>query len=357
MELSLSSFRNIVSGKLHLGERTAIIGGNGRGKTNILESLYVLFLGSSFRKVTSQDLITEGSHEAIIALKADHQYALRIQYSGREVRTDGKRERLEDRVGRLPLVLFAPEEFLFFVGSDYRRHLLNRLLSQTDQSYKAALFRYRGIIRQRNHLLRHSELPERLELIRTFDVELTPLAVAIQAARRTAIEELNQALISRHQFSLAYFPSERQSDTLSRELFAHTTIKGPHRDDLLLLYREHNAVTHASRGEQRVGLLELSVAEAQYLERHTDQPPLLLFDDVLAELDSRNRTVIRALLGHYHYVLTATDLAFLPPAIRRESVVIDLDKLAVTNSDMMAPDVETDQRNTTIVFAERRKST
>lgn len=343
--LALEAVRCFLELRLELGEQTIILGANATGKSTVLEAIYVLFLGQSFRRASTHDLINRNQSQAVIGLLADHRYTIQLNRTGpRPIKRDGKPERWAARIGSLPLSLFAPEEFLFYILPEYRRHALNRLLIQTNPAYRSALHDYHRLLRQRNHSLKRlGEAPDR-EVIRSIDTLLLPLAAAIQTTRAEAITALSE-LFPRPLLSARYLPSVRTETTLEAELRAQQTLRGPHRDDWRLDVRGQDAITFASRGEQREGLLYLALAEAMWLESRARRRPLLLLDDIVAEFDSGHRLALAQLLKHREFILTSAEMAFVPPGLRRTSSMITLGR----------HDVAKNQRHITAEFTSSGK--
>lgn len=325
MELALEAFRCFRRLELPISPQTVLIGRNASGKTTILEALYLLFLGQSFRKTTTGALINRAAAEAFIRLKRDYHYAMKISRTGsRRIERDGRGERWDDRVGSLPISLFAPEEFLFFIAPEYRRHALNRLLIQANPTYRTLLRDYGRLLRQRNLCLKtRAEGPNRT-ILRSLDELLLPLATDIQTIRSEVIRELAQ-LFPEAFLSATYLPSRRTEDLIERELVVAQTLSGPHRDDWQLYLRGEDVATIASRGEQRESLLCLAIAETAWLEARLHRRPLLLLDDIVAEFDTKHRLELNALLKGREYILTSAELALLPPKIRRTSDIIEIE--------------------------------
>lgn len=345
MELALEAFRCFEKLELPLFDQTVLIGRNASGKTTILESIYVLFLGQSFRKTITTALINRAAAEAYIHLERDHRYTMKISRTGsRRIERDGKGERFDDRVGSLPVSLFAPEEFLFFIAPEYRRHALNRLLIQANPTYRTLLRDYGRLLRQRNLALKtRAGGPDRTFLA-SLDELLLPLAADIQAIRSRVILELS-ALFPRAVLSATYLPSRRTEGMIQRELIVGQTLSGPHRDDWRLSLRGEDVATIASRGEQRESLLHLAIAETAWLEMKLHRRPLLLLDDIVAEFDTTHRLELNALLKGRQYLLTSAELALLPPKLRRTSDILELESYVAKSRSDRTPEPAAPRRS------------
>ncbi len=314
-------FRNLKEGALSLSPGlTAVVGKNAAGKTNLLEALY-LAAGGELRGA-GQDRVAFGAREAWLSAELEgvlghYRLEQRIAPEGRRLKLNGAPASFRELSGIPGAVWLRPEDLAVVKGSpEERRRFLDTLIARFSPRYRALLSAYERAVRQRNAALKaggHGVEPfsaqvatygvEILELRRRMVRRLAPLAAEL--FRALALGELELRL-------LETAPPERLREKLSErlpeELERGVTLSGPHRDDLALTLDGRDAVRFASRGEARTIALVLRLAEHRLLELHHGDPPVLLLDDVVAELDEGRR---RALLGYVRgieqAVVTATE--------------------------------------------------
>lgn len=320
--LRVVNFRNYSDKLIHPNAQLEmIVGPNGMGKTNILESVYLICEGGSFRLRRDLELVKKGEDWARIEanLNLDGKQEKRVLKLS--LNEDGKvSKKLEiDGVNRiaskhlLPVVVFEPDQMRMITeGPELRRSYLDDRISFLNFEYSKSIADYRRVIAQRNRLLKMIKKGEaRKEDLFIWHVKISELAAPIVAARKRYLEELNAKLqkdyrkISKKKdlISVEYLPSFKRDNSakLSSELFnklesdveidiqAGFTRRGPHRDDWDIKLNDQSASTGASRGEIRTIILSLKLYEFEHLKDGFGITPLVLLDDVMSELDSTRR--------------------------------------------------------------------
>jgi len=308
---------------------TAITGPNGGGKTTIIEAIYALMIGKSFRD--ADDDLIEFDHDwwRIEADIDGRTRELRYQPSnkGKQLIIDGVTKGRFTYRQLLPVVLFEPDQLFLIQGSPgSRRQYVDTILLQLNPAYRDHLSRYERALTQRNNVLKRSQsgLDDALFV---WDIALSEHGAAISEARNILTSELNE-LLSDLYSSLAgrtqslhvgYQTSlQHDSDTRSQLLASlrknHEkdslrgfTSVGPHRDDIVFSLNDKNAQVSASRGEIRSIVLSLKFAERQLLENHTNIAPIMLFDDVLSELDTTRRKFLARSHKDSQIIYTTTE--------------------------------------------------
>ena len=354
--IELTNFRSYRALDLTLRPGLTIIhGANGSGKSNLLEAAYLLAIGKSYRASVERELVSwptaDAGGYAIIAAnvaRADGEIALRVGFDcagpsnaagggavQKRIRVNGVPRRAQDLVGALSAVLFTAEDIELIFGSPSgRRRYLDIMLSQLGGHYVGSLSRYQRILTQRNALLRairegrgnDSELAYWNESLcnegaavlgARFDA-MTQLRGLVSDAfvRLEALDQLEVSYAATVDFNERPTP-QTLADALERsrgpERGAGMTLVGPHRDDLKLVMNGVEMAKHASRGQARLAALSMRVAEAKLLEERRADPPVLLFDDVLSELDDRRRElVLNEAAEHHQAIVTTADLAQVP---------------------------------------------
>jgi DNA replication and repair protein RecF len=329
--LDLENFRSYEAGSFELDpEVTLVVGPNASGKTNLLESLYVIASTKSFR-ANDRDLIRYGQEYFRIKAASDEvEFVLGVSTAGgkmeKRVIQDGAKKPLSSHVGKIQVVLFEPRDLAMLSGPpDGRRRYLDFVLCQTDAGYLKTLQQYRRVLAQRNAVLEGENMSRVRDEIFAWDIKLAELASEIYARRVGLIELLGQIVPEQYRgisadeaaIEIKYLPSvegnyaERFAEALSRnlprDLAAGFTTIGPHREDFKVRFKNNDITSVASRGEERTVVLAMKLAELEYAESKTGVRPLLLLDDVFSELDRDRRGYLMARLKGYQTVITTTD--------------------------------------------------
>ena len=361
LRIQLFDYRNFHRLDLSLGPGASVfVGGNAQGKTNLLESIYLLATMKELRAETEAQVIRrQALDEAIPAARvvgeaetAGGRLKLEVAVVGREgsngliatktAKVNGVPKRLSDAVGRLTAVLFTAADIDLISGApSSRRRYIDITLSQVDRDYVAARSRLERVIAQRNHLLKRiREGHARADELAFWDAELARDGGYLFAVRGAALSELaalaaqaHTSLAPAEELRLEYRPRLEDIDIdsltdvaaataayadalrrgISRDIAAGMTLQGPHRDDIAFFLDGVPASGFVSRAQQRTIALALRLAEARLLRSRRDEPPLLLLDDILSEMDSdRARSVIDALAGYDQLLVTATDVERFP---------------------------------------------
>jgi len=320
--LELKSFRNYKNLELDFTDdisKILIIGDNGQGKTNLLESIYMLSVAKSFRSKKSSDLLAwkaEYTRIKGVIKKKEEDICLEVFLSQPKKAT--KKNDLiipgNNFMGILNVVLFHPQDMnLLLLSPDLRRKYLDLLASQTDRDYLQALIRYRKVLKSRNQLLGQIQNDRANENECFFwDQELVRSGSILVKKRQEIVDYLNERLtdiyrkISDEKEKLrvkynnfadrnmqieeleSYF-SARLLEKKNSDLRSGYTSVGPHRDDIKFFLDGKEFETHGSRGECRTLLISLKLAEIQFIQDNTGEIPILLLDDVFSELDAHRQ--------------------------------------------------------------------
>jgi DNA replication and repair protein RecF len=336
--LELRRFRNIERLDLSLdAPRLLVVGANGEGKSNLLEAVELLGSLRSHRTGSDRDLIRHGDPDAVVrggTAEGDLlQLELRCQ-GGRRVSRNGKvLARQHDLLGSLRCVGFSTLDLELVRGEPaIRRHWLDRVVLQLEPVYADLLSRYGRLLRQRSQLLRRGLGGQALDaLLDSFDLQMALIGTRLHRRRHRALQRLQplatawQSRLSggREALQLHYRSGTRLEgpdaeepwrQALASQLLAQRQEErrlgqcgvGPHRDDVALLLGEQPARRYGSAGQQRTVVLALKLAELELVRLVVGQPPLLLLDDVLAELDPRRQGLLLEAVGQGHQCLVST---------------------------------------------------
>ncbi len=342
--LKLNQYRNIAQLELTCPEELHLfVGPNAQGKTNILESIYVLALGKSHRTRSHKELIRFGERRATLRakVKKDEQYLrLEVELSekGKKVSRNGvEQPKLSRYIGSLPAILFAPEDLAIVKGSpQIRRRFLDMEIGQVSPAYVHNLTLLGKLTAQRNSLLKQLAQKRGFqpELLEVLDDQLIQISVQIWKKRYRFLEllsgwakKIHRAITQeKEELSVEYLPSLKidpqmgegdLAESMRRELrrlrdkeiMRGSTLIGPHRDDLRLLADGLDLHTFGSQGQQRTAALSLKLAEIELIYQETGHYPILLLDDVLSELDDSRKThLLEAIRGRVQTFVTTTGL-------------------------------------------------
>ncbi|MEO7617738.1 MAG: DNA replication and repair protein RecF [Candidatus Saccharibacteria bacterium] len=349
-ELEVVNFRSYEKAKFLLDPGvTLVVGPNASGKTNLLESLFVLASTKSFR-AKDRDLIRHGEDFFRIVARGDDgetTFALSTERGPLEKRAtkDGVKRPLVHHVGEIQIVLFETTELGLISGApEGRRKYLDFILCQTDREYLKTMQLYRRALKQRNALLDGFDIERIRSQVFSWDVKLTELALGIYERRQKLISYLNarigdiysQVAGQEAQLEIEYISTvdsvdygsgflEALTQNLPRDLATGFTTIGPHREDFKVTFKNSDMTAVASRGEIRTAVLALKLVELHYAEETSGQRPLLLLDDVFSELDRERRTFLIEKLNGYQSVITTTDADAVTKEIQTSYSIISTD--------------------------------
>ncbi len=318
--IKLQGFRNFSKKEIEFSEKiTVIVGPNGSGKTNVLESIFLLATGKSFKAKVEEEMINEKSEITRIQ-SGNLELVLSKGSLGKHKKllVNGVGKRLIDFAGNLKVVLFGPWDMDLVTGSpSLRRKFLDTVLSQVDREYHRSLLSYEKGLRQRNRLLlriRDENLPRNQLLF--WDKLLIKNGDYVSKRREDLIDFINsQKYLNASEISLHYDKSAISESRLlqyeQEEVFAGTTLVGPHRDDFIFRTGENDLVVFGSRGQQRIAILWIKLAELNFVEKETSVKPVLLLDDIFSELDHDHRAIVWEIVQKQQSILTTSDPHFV----------------------------------------------
>lgn len=373
--LALTNFRNFTRLDIDIPRRSVLlVGDNAQGKTSILEAVYFLAALTSFQTSADRQMIhflETRNTPAVARIVGEyvrgtrtHKLEVRLildavgvgngQRLRKEILLDGVKKQASEAVGKFSAVIFVPQMSQIIEGGpDERRRYLNLAIAQAVPAYAGVLSDYTKALEQRNALLK--ELNERggaADQLEVWDETLARLGAQIIQWRIAAIQELEKQAARIHLelthgaevLRLAYEPSfdplpkialkldapaDRSGIALkdiergfldhlrrlrSEEILRGVTTIGPHRDEMRFLANQIDLGNYGSRGQIRTALLSLKLAEVSWIRERTTHWPVILLDEVMAELDLARRADLLKYLGQAEQsLLTATDLHMFTP--------------------------------------------
>jgi DNA replication and repair protein RecF len=339
-KLKLIDFRGYKNKEFAFSKGINIIWGeNAVGKTNLLESIYLLSLGESFKARKIDEMVrfgnewgrVSGTVEDTEGEKELEMMVTKGEVNGKKVAkrkyvVGGASKRRVDYVGNLPIVLFRPEDLEVLSGSpDGRRNFLDQVLFQVDVEYVRSFGVYNQALRRRNKILDAVREGMATKHSLTFWNGLLVKHGQVLTEKRSELIGFINHLWSRsdlfNDLSIEYDRSviseKRLEQYKNEELAAGYTLVGPHKDDLTIeMKMEQNGEgeekrdlgRYGSRGEQRMAILALKMGEIYYLEEYLTEKPVLLLDDIFSELDDgHEEEVLRVMEGRQVMVTTADE--------------------------------------------------
>lgn len=335
--LSLQNFRSYKRQDFKFTDNTTlVVGNNGVGKTNLLEAIFLLATGSSFRADKDEQMVLYGQEFGRVTGhlgggRMDSSELTVLLTKPKRFLVNGVAKRKMDFIGNLRCVLFRPEDIDLILGSpSTRRDYLDFVLEQVDRDYRRSSLSYKKGLRQRNKLLERIRegQGERNQLL-FWDKLLIKNGGVITAKREGYLDFVNQKLQVRN-LKLVYDPSRispaRLEQYADNEVGAGKTLVGPHRDEFKFIYQrsgklEKDLSLYGSRGEQRMAVLGVKLAELEFMDQSISgeaDRPVLLLDDIFSELDHEHRETVLTLLEKQQTIITTTDEHLLPAKYKKK---------------------------------------
>ena len=347
VNIELKNYRNCTDVKIDFKSRkTLIIGKNAQGKTNILESIYFLSDLKSPRTSTVSDLIQFGKESFEISAHVEkNSTEIELDYS---LDRDKKRVIKVNKVKTSPknfksvvkTVLFSTKDLLLLRGAPQdRRDWLDRAISQIYPAYDERLSKYDKIRIQKNNLLKSDIVDE--TLLDIYNEQLAVTGANIIFLRKKFLKEISEIAAKKHNiisnseiFSLNYtcpydevgeiceYLKEKLEERRQEEIARHQACVGPHRDDIEFMINGLDAVKFASQGQQRTLVLSLKLSELEIIKTKTGFSPILLLDDVLAELDeTRQNYLLKSIENDTQTIITSVDTVLFEDEFLRDVII------------------------------------
>ena len=340
-KLTLRNFRNYEETVLTPHEGVNLFfGANGSGKTNLLEAIHYCALGKSHRITGDQSTVRIGESFSVCSVTVisggvRREITVRLvpnENSRKVILLDQKQiRRFSDMMGCLKCVIFSPEDLgLIREGPSVRRRYLDMMISQVNRGYFIALQQYRSGLEQRNALLKIIRTGGRTDagMLDVFEQAMAGPAESIVMARKKVTGILSALAAETYrgisgreneELQIGYHSVFRDSENVredfirmmrenrEEDLRLGITSAGPHRDDLNLSLNRKNMKVYASQGQIRTAALSLKLSQMKALRTMSGEPPVLLLDDVMSELDKNRRTRLVNEISGYQTFITCTD--------------------------------------------------
>ena len=369
--IHLYTFRNYYKQSVNLQSyKTILLGNNAQGKSNLLEAIELLATLKSHRTRRDQDLILEGEKSSQITANVERIYgqselSITLRSSGKRslMLNHEKLHRHLEFLGHINAVEFSCLDLDLVRGSpEIRRIWLDTLLIQLEPIYAHIINQYHKILRQRNSLLKiirkqfndskkSDNFMTTISQLKLWDEQLAEAGTRVTRRRNRVIQRLVPLAQKWHKsisgkaelLDINYLSNitiENENHQTIQQRFLEkieqrsiiernlaTTVVGPHRDDVEFNINKNQAKFYGSQGQQRTLVLAIKLAELQLIEDVIGEPPLLLLDDVLAELDhNRQKQLLEAIQGKFQTLITTTHLPTFDTEWLKSSQIIKVER-------------------------------
>ncbi len=330
LSISFCNFRNLENETVDISApEVFLVGKNGQGKTNFLESLYFSAYGTSFRTRSVSQIFKKDTKEFSIrslykeSENSTHRISIVVKNKRKEISKDFKKiKSRKELVSTVPCILFHGDDIEFAVGAPARkRFFIDQSVSLCNVDFLDYIVKYTKTLRSRNIVLEQ----KKTNVLDSIDQVFAPLALFITKERRKIIEEYNkhfgelyEKISGIQNVEIVYRPTvkvEIEEELLvtlaerrNSDLKDRTSSIGPHRDKIHFIKDGKPFVEKASNGQRRLLSLVLRILQAQEYSRFTKRKPVFLMDDILLELDPEKRKKFMELLPEYEQLFCT----FLP---------------------------------------------
>ncbi|WP_343768870.1 DNA replication/repair protein RecF [Gangjinia marincola] len=309
--LSLIQYKNLASTSFEFDQKiNCLVGNNGVGKTNVLDSIYHLAFGKSyFNPITGQNIMHDTEFFVLDGVFEKEERDEKVIVSAKRgqkkiIKRNGKEyDKLSDHVGFIPLVIISPaDRDLIIEGSDTRRKFLNNVISQSDKDYLNQVITYTKILSQRNSLLKYFAANKTFDrdTLSIYNDQMIDLGNKIHQKREHFLKKFTPIFKSRYEsissgseeVNLTYKSQLNEESlehlfeqNLQKDMAMQYTSIGVHKDDLVMFINDYPVKKFGSQGQQKSFLIALKLAQYDFIKEQSGVNPILLLDDIFDKLD------------------------------------------------------------------------
>ena len=341
-KIALNGFRNYEWETAEFSPQTNVISGeNAQGKTNLLEAVYMISCGKSFRTRLDREMVGFDYSEAEIladVFSHDRDQTVRIRLcpgQAKKITVNGVRKTAAELSETVNIVLFCPDDLeLIKAGAAVRRKMMDQAISQIRPKYGALLSEFNRLYEHKTRILKDwREKPSLLDTLDSFSDALCRISAQLIRYRASYISRLNEAVRPIHtefsgygeEISLIYRTVSTVKDPFAPvkeiyydlcdhqerhrqpELDSEQCLTGAHKDDVEILINGRSARSYASQGQTRTAALSMKLAEREIILQETGEYPILLLDDVLSELDEKRQEYVLNRIGGGQTMITCCE--------------------------------------------------
>ncbi len=333
--LKLLNFRNYERLEVHFSPTLNLIyGKNGSGKTNLVESIYVLGLTRSFRIVGDKTLILDGKNackvEGTVKQKSKNVYTVLLSKDGKKVQVNhNKIAKISDYISKITIVLFHPDDLRFIKDTpSTRRKTLNISISLVNLDYLQYLNRYKILLKQRNAYLKQMMMNGSLssDYLNILTEKLVDYGIYLYEKRKLFLESINKEIGNFYEkiahvsgLKVEYLSDydgknkeqilKMYQNSLQKDLSFGKTNIGIHTDDLKFLLNGKDLKDYGSEGQQKNAIISYKFSELEIFREFTGNYPIFILDDLFSELDEEKvQNILKLLKSEIQTFITTTDL-------------------------------------------------
>ena len=324
--LKLNDYRNYSNYFIEFNPKlNIIIGKNGIGKTNILESIMVVSNTKSFRTSNDQDLIKKDGEYLKIELESDtDKYKVVINNKSKSLYlNESLAKRTSDYIGKLNAILFKPSDLELFTDSpSERRKVVDLEIGKINNKYLRSLLQYNSLLKDKNKLLKEIEIDN--QLLNVIEESMVPNIKNLLEEREKFVELINED-INDYYFKISGHSNKIKINykkcceifeiedcikaAKQKDLFYHYATFGPHHDDYEFTIDGYDINSIASQGQKRMVMIAFKFALIKYIQTNTNIIPIVLLDDILSELDIENQErLLKTIPEDTQVIITNTDI-------------------------------------------------
>lgn len=361
-KIILKNYRNYDNLEIDFNDNlNIIIGDNAQGKTNLLESIYVLAVTKSFLSIIDKGLIKFDNKFSIIKGVLDSNNSkdnLEIIFNdnGKVVRINNKEiKKLSDYISKMNVVIFSTDNIRMFKESPgARRKHFNVQISQMNRKYLKLLNDYNVILRQRNEFLKIINLNKKsdTDYLDILDNKYVDISIDIYNYRNEYVNSINNylddmfySITDNKGIKLKYISNmdndrevllDKLKKNLNKEIMYKMTLIGPNRDDFCFYLDNKNLSLYGSQGQIRSAVLALKMSEVLLFTDKVGESPILLLDDMFSELDINKRNnILRHLINDVQTVITTTDIENISEDIRKKANVYRIENGKIISREII----------------------
>jgi len=332
--LKLLNFRNYEKLELDFADYNIIYGTNGSGKTNLVESIYVLALTKSFRGSVDKVLIMNNKDvcrvEGCVLDHYKNDYKIIIKDGGKKVKINNtKIDKLSDYISKISVVLFNPDDLRFIKDSPtVRRKAINLEISQINNGYLKNLNMYNKLLKQRNMYLKTTNINgnSSREYLNILTNKLVDCGEKIYLSRKKYIDLLNERIgeyyykiCGINDLKLEYISDfknfdrekilKKYQDNLERDIILGKTSCGIHHDDIRFKFNNLNIKDYGSEGQQKNAIISYKLTELDIYYSSRGDYPILILDDLFSELDKEKiNNILNLIDSNVQTFITTTEI-------------------------------------------------
>lgn len=333
-KVKLENFRNYDNLEVEFKKDFNLIyGNNAQGKTNILEAIYLSAIGKSFQTNKDSEMIKIGKEKAKVEIEyetKDREGKITVEIADKKTFfINGiKQKKISDIIGKINIVLFYPDNIDIIKGGPAeRRRFLDIMISQLKPNYIHILNKYLKTLDQRNAYLKQIKFDNKSkDMLEIWDESLSQLSYQIYTYRSEYIQKIKKKIKVIHnkitncgqqdeKIEISFISSGKSQKDFYENLLRNRendirkgyTSTGSHRDDFDIYINDKKVNVYGSQGQQRTSVLSLKLTELNIIQDEIEEPPILLLDDFMSELDENRRNNLTNAIENNQVFITCTD--------------------------------------------------